>query len=127
MPSSINGNSFNKENKRIYILENPKSFLIDIFSDSNYIRIKLNRELILGIPKIIFKIIFKRFDIFAIYKRLPNQNNLKQKINKFIFYTFIKGIDNYSNAILIIGECQNALNMSVLQLCYFDKNIEFWN
>ena len=31
MSLSINSNFFNKENKRIYILENPKSFSIDIF------------------------------------------------------------------------------------------------
>ena len=128
MPSSINGNSFNKENRRIYILEHPKELLNRyFFSDSKYIRVKLNRELLVGIPKIIFKIIFKRLDIIAIYKKLPNQNNFKQKITNFYSILLLaKGINNYSNAILIIGECQNALNMSVLQLSYFDKNIEFW-
>ena len=56
MSSSINSNSFNKENKRIYILENPKELLNRyFFSDSKYIRIKLNRELLLGIPKIFLR------------------------------------------------------------------------
>ena len=128
MSSSINSNSFNKENKRIYILENPKELLNRyFFSDSKYIRIKLNRELLLGIPKIIFKIFFKRLDIFAIYKKFQNQNNLKQKITNFYSILLLsKGINNYSNSILIIGDYQNALNMSVLQLSYFDENIEFW-
>ena len=128
MSLSINSNFFNKENKRIYILENPKELLNRyFFSDSKYIRIKLNRELLLGILKIFFKIIFKRFDIYAIYKKLPSQNNLKQKItNIYSILLFAKGINNYSNSILIIGDYQNALNMSVLQLSYFDENIEFW-
>ena len=128
MSLSINSNFFNKENKRIYILENPKELLNRyFFSDSKYIRIKLNRELLLGIPKIFFKIIFKRFDIYAIYKKLPSENNLKQKItNIYSILLLAKGINNYSNSILIIGDYQNALNMSVLQLSYFDENIEFW-
>ena len=128
MSLSINSNFFNKENKRIYILENPKELLNRyFFSDSKYIRIKLNRELLLGILKIFFKIIFKRFDIYAIYKKLPSQNNLKQKItNIYSILLLAKGINNYSNSILVIGDYQNALNMSVLQLSYFDENIEFW-
>ena len=94
MSSSINCNSFNKDNKRIYILENPKELLNRyFFSDSKYIRIKLNGELLLGIPKIFFKIIFKRFDIYAIYKKLPSQNNFKQKItNIYSILLLAKGI-----------------------------------
>ena len=128
MSFSINRNFFNKENKRIYILENPKKLLNRyFFSDSNYIRIKLNRELLLGILKIFFKIIFKPSDIYGIYKKLPSQNTLKQKIINFYSILLVsKGINNYSNSILIIGDYQNALNMSVLQLSYFDENIEFW-
>ena len=128
MSFSINRNFFNKENKRIYILENPKKLLNRyFFSDSNYIRIKLNRELLLGIIKFFFKIIFKPSDIYGIYKKLPSQNTLKQKIINFYSILLVsKGINNYSNSILIIGDYQNALNMSVLQLSYFDENIEFW-
>ena len=128
MSLSSNRNFFNKENKRIYILENPKELLNRyFFSESKYIRIKLNRELLLGIPIIFYKIIFNRLDLFAIYKKLPSQNNLKQKITNFYSILLLsKGIKNYTNSILIIGDYQNALNMSVLQLSYFDQNIEFW-
>ena len=58
---------------------------------------------------------------------MPSENNLKQKItNIYSILLLAKGINNYSNSILIIGDYQNALNMSVIQLSYFDENMEFW-
>tara|TARA_B100000886_G_C20423836_1_gene492916 strand:+ start:852 stop:1811 length:960 start_codon:yes stop_codon:yes gene_type:complete len=128
MSLKINRNFYIKEIKKIYILENPKKLLNRyFFSDSKYIKIKLNKELRLGILNFFLKIIFRPLDIFKIYKKLPREDSLKQKITNFYSLILLsKGIKNYSNSIVIIGDCQNALNMSVLQLSYFDENIEFW-
>ena len=128
MSVNISRNLYNTENKKVYIFENPKELLNRyFFSDSKYIRIKLNKELLLGIFIFLFKIFFRPLDVFAIYKRLPSKNSLKQKITNFYSLILLsKGIKNYLNSILIIGDCQDALNMSVLQLSYFDENIEFW-
>ena len=128
MSLKINRNFYNKSNKKIYILENPKKLLNRyFFTDSKYIRIELSKELILGIIKIFFKIICRPIEIYENYKKLPSQNSLKQLITNFYSLLLLsKGIKNYSNSILIIGDCQNALNMSVLQLSYFVENIEFW-
>ena len=121
-------NFYNELNKKIYILENPKKLLNRyFFSDSKYIQIKLRRELYRGILKFFLKLIFKKLDISSIYIKLPKSNKFKQKIINLYSLLFISaGINKYSNSILIIGDYQNALNMALLQLSFFDENIEFW-
>ena len=115
-------------NKKIYIMENPKKLLNRyFFSGRMYINIKLSRELLKGITIFFFKMIFKRIDLRLIFKKLPNGNSLKQKLINFYSLLLVSSdISKYSNSILIIGDYQNALNMSVLQLSYFDETIEFW-
>ena len=117
-----------EDNKRIFVLYNPKKLLNRYFlSNEKYIKIKIRKELFLGIQKFILKILFKREEILNIYKKLPKQFSLKQKlINFYSILLLSSGILKYKNSILIIGDYQNALNMSVLQLTYFIENIEFW-
>ena len=117
-----------EENKRVFVLYNPKKLLNRYFlSNKKYLKIKIRKELFLGIHKFIFKILFKRAEILAIYKKLPKQYSLKQKlINLYSILLLSRGISKYKNSILIIGDYQNALNMSILQLTHFVENIEFW-
>ena len=119
---------YSYENKRVFVLYNPKKLLNRYFlSNEKYIKIIIRKEIFFGIPKFIFKILFKREEILTIYKKLPEQFSLKQKlINLYSILLLSRGICKYKNSILIIGDYQNSLNMSVLQLTYFDENIEFW-
>ena len=66
-----------EENKKIYLMQNPKALLNRYFlKNKNYIKVKIRREIILGIPNLIFKIIFKRYDILKIYKDFPKKFSL---------------------------------------------------
>ena len=128
MMLEIKKNFLNKSNIIIYIFENPKELLNRyFFSDKTYIKIKLRNELLKAFPKFFFNILFNRFDFLKNYQQLPADNNLKQKIINFYSLLLLsRGVDKYSDSICIIGDCQNALNMSVLQLSLFVENIEFW-
>ena len=117
-----------KENKNIYLMQNPKKLLNRyFFKNKNYIEVQIRREIILGIPKFIFKIIFQRLEILKLYNDFPRNFTLKQcLINFYSLLILSRGIRKYSKSILIIGDYQNALNMSLLQLSDLFFNVEFW-
>ncbi len=125
---NINKNIINKGDKKIYLFHNPKKLLNRyFFSDNKFIKIGIRREIVIGIPKLIIKLIFFKLNIFRILEKFPRNSNIRQKIiNIYSLALLTNGIKKYSNSILIIGDYQDALNMAVLQLSYFFEKSEFW-
>ena len=121
--------NFSKDlNGNIFLWINPKKLLNNYFFhvEKNF-EIDMFLEIIFGLPKFFWYLLFKRNILFNFYRDLPNTYKLKQKLVNFYSLIFFSiGFRRYTKSIFIIGDLLNPMNKGLLQAVERLTDIEVW-